>query len=275
MALVRREQATNSNRPVFDPAELINAQVEDFNAQPGNLQAEDGVDCPICRNRGQIAFAQGLCFTLRLCECTDARRAYRSMERSGMKDLLRRYSMASFTANTPWHQAMQRAAEAFLDGSGGEWFFVGGQVGCGKTHLCTAICKELMRRGQTVRYMLWRDESARLKALVGEAHAYHEEVKRLKTVPVLYIDDLFKTQRTDKRGERGGPSTGDLNLAFEIINARYNHQDRVTIISCEWLIDDLMAFDEGVASRLYERSRGSCIEIERDPAKNYRLRRQG
>lgn len=267
--MVRRDITLNQR--VFDPAERVRQQVDDFNAQPGALNAADGIDCPICLNRGQIALAQGLYFCVRECSCMEIRKARQAMERSGLKDLLKRYSMQNFTVNTPWHNAMRDKADAFLAGQGGRWFFIGGQVGCGKTHICTAICDELMKRGKTVRYMLWRDESARLKALIGDAEAYRDEVDKLKSVPVLYIDDLFKTQRADKRGERGAPTAGDINLAFEIINARYNDTQKVTIVSCEWMLDDLMDFDEGVASRLYERSKGSRVEISRDPAKNYRL----
>ena len=42
--------------------------------------------------------------------------------------------------------------------------FIGGQVGAGKTHLCTAMVGEFLKRGISAKYMLWRDDALKLKA---------------------------------------------------------------------------------------------------------------
>lgn len=65
---------------------------------------------------------------------------------------------------------------------------------------------------------------------------------------------------------------GDLNLAFELINHRYGNRNLITIISCEHFIDDLMSFDEAIASRIYQRSKGFASPIERKLERNYRMR---
>jgi DNA replication protein DnaC len=83
---------------------------------------------------------------------------------------------------------------------------------------------------------------------------------------VLYIDDFWKTQQGTN------PTPADVHLAFEIINYRYQDKKCVTIISCERTVKELMQIDETVGSRIFERSKDYRLEIERDSAKNFRLR---
>ena len=86
----------------------------------------------------------------------------------------------------------------------------------------------------------------------------------LKNAPVLYIDDLFKG------AER--PTQGDLNLAFELLNYRYNDERFCTIISTEKLIGELIEIDEAIGSRIAERSKGHMVNLNRDPSRNWRTK---
>ena len=81
-----------------------------------------------------------------------------------------------------------------------------------------------MERGVETRYALWRDMSVQAKAVVNDEQEYQRLVGPLKRVRCLYIDDLFKT------GKGQQPTTGDVNLAFEILNSRYNDSTKITII---------------------------------------------
>ena len=131
----------------------------------------------------------------------------------------------------------------------GQWLFVGGQVGCGKTHICTAAVNKLLEKNIGCRYMAWRDESVQLKAIVNEQQEYHERLMELCKAPILYIDDFFKTQK----GQR--PTQADVNLAFQIINYRYQDRTKATIISSELSTMEIMSIDEAVGSRIHERSK--------------------
>lgn len=141
------------------------------------------------------------------------------------------------------------------------WFALCGQSGCGKTHLCTAICRELLLAGKNVRYMLWRDEIVRIKQGGEEQQRILED---FKNVQVLYIDDLFKSG--DAR-----PTAADINYAFEILNYRYNCPELITILSSELTEDELLDVDEAVGGRIYERARAFTIGRSRE--KNYRIRK--
>jgi len=124
---------------------------------------------------------------------------------------------------------------------------------------------EFINAGNAAHYMLWRDEIVPLKASVMDDEAYEKAIRKLKEIKVLYIDDFFKTERGKM------PTTAEINIAFEILNYRYNNRDLITIISSERLIDDIIDIDEAVGSRIYERSREHCLVIQYDRTKNYRL----
>ena len=83
------------------------------------------------------------------------------------------------------------------------------------------------------------------------------EYDRLKSVQVLYIDDYLKANRSDK--------------IFELINHRYGNNKLVTIISSEYNLGNQRMIDEAVSSRIYERSNGYWIDIEKGEEKNYRF----
>ena len=114
--------------------------------------------------------------------------------------------------------------------------------------------------------MQWREDVTNLKANVMNAYEYENRMKAFKTVDVLYIDDLFKTEK-DKP-----PTTADINIAFEILNYRYNQNDLITVISSEKTAFELLEVDEAVASRIIENARDFRIDVKKDKTKNYRLR---
>ena len=241
------------------------AQVRNFNSAEGSLP---DYDCPKCKNRGEIARNRDGEFWVYGCECKIIRRNIRYVRESGLAGLLEIYTFENYQAGYDWQKHVKERAAGYVLEAGGAWLSVLGCVGAGKTHICTAVCGELMRQGRSMKYMLWRDESVKLKAAVGDAEAYTRLIRPFKYAEVLYIDDLFKTQK----GANVTPA--DVNLAFELINFRYNQPDKKTVISSEKSIAELYDIDSAVGSRIYEKSKKQdfCIEIEDIAANNYRLR---
>lgn len=243
--------------------EYMRRTIDRYNSTAGKLT---GYDCPKCKNRGNFMFlADGQYETIRECECMKIRRTLQRIEQSGLKDLIKIYTFDKFIAASPWQTQMKRLGEEFAAGTGGDWFYAGGQVGSGKTHICTAIAAELINAGKEVVYMLWRDEIVPLKSNVNDADAYDRAIRRFKKAEVLYIDDFFKTERGKQ------PTAADVNIAFEILNYRYINSGLITIISSELRVDDIIDIDEAVGSRIYQRSRRYCVIIPTDEMKNYRL----
>jgi len=200
------------------------------------------------------------------CKCMETRNTLKRIEKSGLSQLLDKCTFDSFNTDYEWQRNARAKAEMFLQNYQEHWFYAGGQVGSGKTHLCTAIVGTLLKQGKSARYMLWRDEIVPLKAMVTDGDEYTKVIDELKTVDVLYIDDFFKTERGKS------PTTADINVAFELLNYRYINSKLVTIISSERMINDVLAIDEAVGSRIYQRSKNYCIGIDYDKAKNYRLK---
>ena len=235
------------------PAQKINDSV-------GELNLQDGIDCPICKNKGYIAedLTDGS-FRIRDCTCKEKRRSVQMLKASGLGDLMETYTFKNFTTADEWTANLAEAAKNYLRGrEDGKWFFVSGTPGTGKTHICTAICRRLLNSGCGVRYMLWREEAPALKALVNDP-GYDERFRKWANAEALYIDDFLK----------GSVTPADVNLAFALINARYNARGKRTIISSELPLADISKYDEAVASRIYERAKGFILHAPRD-AKNFR-----
>lgn len=232
-----------------------------YNTSAGSLQ---GYNCKKCKNRGSFwKFKDGEIVTVP-CECQEFRKTLYKIEKSGLKGSIDKLTFDSFNASTDWQEHIKIQAKAFVQDHNGKWFYIGGQVGCGKTHICTAIVGELFKQGKTGQYMLWRDEAVKLKASVNDYDVYKKIIDPLKTVDVLYIDDFFKTEKNKL------PTQADINVAFEILNHRYSN-DKITVISSERTIDELLDIDEAVGSRIYEKTRESNIIIGQNRSKNYRL----
>lgn len=263
----QKNLSTGETSPKTAYIEQQRWRAEAFNRNPGNLE---GYDCPECLNRGfsYKTDEEGHLISVR-CKCMTIRNNRRRVEQSGLSDLLSRYTFEAWRTETDWQGEILRSAKRFSENPDG-WFSVCGRPGTGKTHICTAICGELMKKGYDVRYMLWRDAATTLKAdSMRDAAAYSREIEPLKTVRVLYIDDFFKT------GGGRPPTVMDVNLAFEIINARYNTDGLITIVSTERSLDELMRIDEATASRIYERTKQNRNFYNLAGKQNWRMTQGG
>lgn len=136
-----------------------------------------------------------------------------------------------------------------------------GQVGSGKTHVSVAIALYFLKQRIKVVYMPYRDVITKIKQNMIDQEYYGKMISKYKLCEVLLIDDLFK----------GKINESDLNIMFEIINYRYLNFLPI-IVSSEFSINRLLAFDEGVGSRIYEMSKDYVVEIEKDIGNNYRLK---
>lgn len=193
----------------------------------------------------------------RECKCMAKRRSMKRIRNSGMEDMLQRYSFDAYQTTDDTRVFIKMVAQRFCEADKG-WFYISGRSGCGKTHICTAICSKFIEKGKEVYYMGWRDESRQLKALIN-SDEIQEPLRKLKTVPVLYIDDFFK----------GGHTEADERIAFEILNSRYNDTKLRTVISSEFGIEQILDIDEALGGRIKERSNGFLL---RGPNENWRLR---
>ena len=246
---------------------------ESFNLSSGNLNEVDDYNCDICHNKGLIMRAYqtegGYWSTVCSdCSCMRIRSTIRRMHKSGLKNIIKDYTFKKFQADEEWQKKLKEAAVEYAANPSG-WFFIGGQSGAGKTHLCTAICREFLLGCKEVKYMLWRDDVVKIKGSVNDADAYESLMNTYKNCEVLYIDDLFKTGKGND-GLKQKPTAADINIAFEILNYRYNNPDLLTIISSECTVNDIIDIDEATGGRIFERAK--AFSLKPDKSKNYRLK---
>lgn len=214
------------------------------------------LDCLKCDNKG---FADG-----RECDCMPKRRSIFHMKKSGLGELLERCTFDSYETPEAWQAHARRLAMQYTQSEGDGWLYMAGQSGCGKTHLCTAVCGHFLQAGQSVRYELWRDLVHELQGLSYRPDEYRQRMEQLRNVDILYLDDFLKNLDKNAFGR-------ELTIAYEVINARYNLSRR-TILSSEHFISDVCKLDEALGSRIASRAKGFKVQIRKEEGRNYRLR---
>lgn len=234
---------------------LIDMKVNAYNSMPGPEGAEP---CPDCRGKGHIAVNSDGTFMVRECHCKARVRTKHLIYRSGLGELYEQCTLDSFTTEKPWRQRIKEKAIEYISGASG-WFFICGRSGSGKTHITVAITREFIEAGMETRYFMWRHDSTRLKAMVNDWQSYDAKMKEFSDCQVLLIDDLWKG---------GNLSDADISLTYELLNARNNAPSKLTLISTEWSLNDILRKDEAIGGRIYERAKGYVMQTQNE---NYRL----
>lgn len=250
----------------FDPVELGKVKADAYNKKKGDLT---GYDCPRCLNRGHSAIPkEDGSIAFQDCDCMKIRRCVLKMEKSGLREVIRDWTFDAYKDTESWQTIVKRGAMDYADNVNG-WLLFCGQSGSGKTHLCTAVCRQLLLAGEAVIYMPWRQDVRELKGKAKEPAIQSESLKKYQEAPILFIDDLFKVSK----GPDGScvPPAADVNIAFDIVNYRYT-KHLPTIISTERTPAELVDIDEAAGGRIVEMAQGHIYEIEKKPGRNYRLR---
>ena len=186
-------------------------------------------DCDRCRDRG---FVKG-----EMCECMRRRVTEEGMRASGLSALLKKQSFSNFSldyyrTNEQFYGQMRvnlENAQTYVREFGSEkpslsrnLLLIGG-TGLGKTHLSTAIAKEIIARGFDVLYnsaigMLSDFETARFGS--GIAEGERGNVPRYTQCDLLIVDDLG-TEVTNQFSE---------SCLYHVLNTRLN-LDLPTIVN--------------------------------------------
>lgn len=227
-------------------------------------------NCSICNNEQWIIYTDKDGYEcVKPCQCQKIRKSLKLAEESGLGNLLSIYTFDNYKTDLEWQKDLKNNALQYVKEPTNKWFIAFGTSGSGKSHLCTAICKELLNQGKEVVFMSWLEESGKLKRHITD-NDYDTLIDRYKNAEVLYIDDFWKNENSTE------PTSADIKLANEILNYRYNKARATnslckTIISSERLMAQLIDYDSAIAGRLVEMSKGYLNEIK-GAEKNYRLK---
>ena len=190
------------------------------------------------------------------------------MERNGLYERLKSCRFETYGMKSEWQRRARGSVIAFtqsvLNGGHG-WLYVGGQSGAGKSHLCLASVGVLLNHG----ILVWCESFPDLfRTLKDKKYGQQSEeskriLKRVKTEPVLYVDDFLK--EFEKK---------DSSFLFEIIDFRYN-SNLTTIISSEFHLSQVYELNEAVGGRIKEKCKsqngGAVISIENSIKNNFRI----
>jgi len=201
----------------------------------------------------------------RVCECQKQAICMENIKASGLESFLQEYRFDNFDTKYSWQKQIMAYAKEYLQTPGQNWFALLGQSGAGKTHICTAICGELLHQGKKVKYLRWAVELKRLKMLVPGSVDYDCEIDRILSEDVIYIDDLFK------RGKGSLPSNADIQLVFELVDSAIA-LEKTLILSGEDTFQSLIEIDEAIAGRIKKQCDKYFLQIPKDSTKNYRLK---
>lgn len=226
-------------------------------------------NCSICCDDGYVVEIEGKKIPFRHapsgervqpCKCQIQKDMEISMSNSGIDiNKYKQKSFETFIRDTEETQKMYELANRFLENDEIQGIGYFGKSGTGKTHICIAICNELAKKGIRHRYLNYREDLPRLKALMSDPYAKEEfaqEMNKFKQTRVLYIDDLFKLAKNS----RGDMDPRDLQVVFDIINYRYINGKRI-IISSEYTVAEIKEFDEATAGRIFEMMKDTGLKI--------------
>lgn len=244
---------------------ILARMTERFTRVPKDLSQ---YECPLCEDTEFIIYEgeDGNQYT-RPCECRVMKKANRLLHRSGISEEFQQKTFNNF--NDRGIEQLKNAKlktieyyQNFLDieRNRNNSIVLCGQVGSGKTHLGMALSNNLIKTKKVaVIYMEYRQAATKLKQLITDDFNYNTELFKFKNARVLFIDDMLKGKVTE----------ADINLLYEIINYRYLNKLPM-IISTEKTKEQLIEFDEAIASRIIEMSKGNVIELNGKEL-NYRL----
>ena len=226
----------------------------------------DIYQCDICHNKGLIAFKNSYNnrMAFKKCKCYDVRKNREKMKELGLLDFISStYAIENLKPQEDWEKRVVQMAYEYIDEKNTYSFFYGGAVGGGKTTICANLmAKKIQQNPECMAdYIVWDTSYKDLEFAKNGA----ERLEELKTVDILFIDDLFRSARVKPINEV------EREKAKAIIDYRYRHK-LITIISSELYLTEIEEFDEAIGSRIYEMcNKGKYIaNTKREKTRNHR-----
>lgn len=247
--------------------EILRLQQQELVDLSNSTEGDLGfVDCKICLNKGYIEYLDENDYVVsKNCECMKQRKTLHLIEISGLSESLKEFTFDKFKTPNKWQEWLKKRCIEFVNQDEKKWLMIAGNTGSGKTHLCTAVMGEFLKRSLYCLYMPFTQRSAELKQQqYRDVEKYHEMLESLQKCDVLYIDDLFYSE----------PTKADIEIAFNILDYRVK-ANKTTLISTERSFKELFEIRESTFSRIYHLCGKFKTDIPKKQEYNYRLKGGG
>lgn len=228
----------------------------------------DGIyECEKCNNHGYtLLVEEGGTPIFKKCSCYQIRRSRKRMKEMGLLNYLdENNSFDKFIAKADWQKRVKQKAIEFVDDYQNKMFYIGGQVGSGKTILCATIMGNILKDENLhdYEYMIWSDV---LRTLTFDDKE-KKEMNYYKNCEILFIDDFMRNPSRNNLQI----NSWEREIAMELINYRYLNK-MTTIISSELYYQEIEQLDDAIASRIYENADNGnyILSIKREEQRNKR-----
>lgn len=240
-------------------------------------QVSNRFKCEACKDEGYIFRTQGIYEVAIKCKCKLLEEAKRKMSNSGLGDLLETKKFKNYEANSEYQKEIKEKAieytKEFIAGNRNS-FAILGQSGIGKTHIMTAVSRQLIDRNIDVKYCIADEIIQKLQACKYDEENYNREFGKIANAGVLFIDDLFKSS-IENYYNRESINMNDLREIFKVINYRYNKKLPI-LLNSEVHFERFAELDQATIGRINEMCNYKYIvSVKPDANKNYRLSRRG
>ena len=149
-----------------------------------------------------------------------------------------------FVIDNPERKKAAKVVDSWIDSSRrGRWLFLGGGVGVGKSYLAHALLYRCAEAGFSCLSVDWMSLCVELKSRTNYGMNAEKTIRDIQSVDVLLIDDFMKTR-----------NQWDLELAFSVLNRRYNALKSV-LITANHSLKEIAARDDpgsAIADRINE-----------------------
>lgn len=196
--------------------------------------------------------------------CYDRKHAAKNRLASGLPEELKNATLKSFECSEPWQRQALEAAVSFAKNPEG-LLFLGGQSGCGKSHLAAGIIYYVSKSGsQPPLYYSWPEllAAVRRSSRNWRADDVRDLVKDCRAVVVL--DDFLAAPK--------GPSPSSIETAFEIISARTANR-RPTVLAGPYTAEEIDRMYHILFKKIARAAGDRLISIDPDENKEFTIKR--
>ena len=172
--------------------------------------------CPLCNDSGFMRTKTDTGTVLKRCTCTQMTQLLKRYEQAQIPGRMAQKELANFNFADVSTNVVRTVSPYLANYKPGEMnpgLIFWGDVGRGKTHLMSAIVRQLiLRHGVTARFVEFSHLLADLKSSFGRGGGSHELIEPLVKVDILAIDELGKGRNTEFEG----------TVLDELVSRRYN-----------------------------------------------------